>query len=390
MKLNPPLLALAAGAFGIGVTEFAPMGLLPVIADGLHVSIPRAGLLVSGYALEVLVGAPLLTLPTGRWDRKRLLVGLMGLFTLGNLMSAAAPSYGVLMLARIVTSLCHGAYFGVGSVVAARFVGEGRRAAAVAAVFSGLTLANIGGVPLAAWIGQTVGWRAAFAGVGALGVVALLALQAALPPMAGEADLDVGRELRVMARPAVLLALLTTALGSAAMFTVFTYIAPILQRVTGVTPPVVSLALVVYGVGLTVGNQLGARFADRALGPTLIAVLSALTALLVLFAFTMHAAAPAIATVFAWGVATFALVPPLQARIMTVAHDAPNLASSVNIGAFNLGNAWGAALGGGVIALGLAYPWVSIAGAAMAGLALALAIAAGRTGGAAAPNRSAR
>jgi DHA1 family inner membrane transport protein len=374
LKFNWPVIALAIGAFGIGTTEFAPMGLLPVIAKGLHVSIPVAGLLVSGYALGVLVGAPLMTLPTGKLDRKVLLLGLMGLFTLGNGLSAIAPGYLFLLGARIVTSFCHGAYFGVGSVVAAKLVGKGRQASAVAAVFSGLTIANIGGVPLAAWVGNHIGWRAAFAGIAGLGVLALGAIALALPSLPSDTHIDVKREVGVMARPAVLLALLTTALGSAAMFTVFTYIAPILQHATHVGPTLVTIALVVYGVGLTIGNALGGKFADKALKPTLIAVLTALTALLMLFAWTMAWTWPAIATVFAWGVATFALVPSLQSRIMRLAHEAPNLAASLNIGAFNLGNAAGAALGGGVIALGLAYPWVSVAGAAMALAALVLVI----------------
>ncbi|WP_375394198.1 MFS transporter [uncultured Sphingomonas sp.] len=372
MKINWPLYALAVGAFGIGTTEFAPMGLLPVIATGLQVSIPAAGLLVTGYALGVMVGAPLLTLPTGRLDRKLLLVGLMGLFTLGNFLAAVAPGYGWLMAARIVTSLCHGSFFGVGSVVAASLVAPERRAGAVAAMFSGLTIANIGGVPLAAWIGQHIGWRAAFAGIGGLGVIAMIALVLALPRIAGNARTDIRRELKAMGRPAVLLALLATVLGSAAMFTVFTYIAPILQHVTHVSQNMVTVTLVIYGIGLTIGNALGGRFADKALTPTLIVVFSSLVTLLVLFAWTMHSAVPAIATVFAWGVATFALVPSLQARVMSVASDAPNLASSINIGAFNLGNAIGAALGGGVIAAGLSYAWVSVAGAAMAAGGLAL------------------
>jgi DHA1 family inner membrane transport protein len=282
------------------------------------------------------------------------------------------------MLARIVTSLCHGSFFGVGSVVAGKLVGEGRQAGAVAAVFSGLTIANIGGVPLAAWVGHQIGWRTAFAGIGGLGVIALAALQLALPRMPSEAKVDVRRELGVMVRPAVVLALLTTALGSAAMFTVFTYIAPILQQVTRVSPAVITVSLVTYGVGLTIGNTLGGRFADKALTPTLVVVLTALTALLLLFAVTMRWTVPAVATIFAWGVATFALVPPLQARIMSLAKAAPNLASSVNIGAFNLGNAAGAALGGGVIALNLGYPWVSVAGAAMALAALLLVLFSGR------------
>ena len=366
MKLNPPILALAIGAFGIGTTEFAPMGLLPVIAQDLGVSIPTAGLLVSGYAIGVLVGAPLLTLPTGRVPRKLLLVALMGLFTLGNFLSAIAPGYGMLLAARIVTSLCHGSFFGVGSVVAAGLVAPDRRAGAVAAMFMGLTIANIGGVPLATWVGQHVGWRIAFAGIGGLGVLAMIALQIALPGTGQGQAIDVRREVRVLRRPAVLLALATTVLGSGAMFTVFTYIAPILQHAAGASPSFVTAMLVIYGIGLTIGNYLGGRFADKALTPTLLVVLGSLTALLMLFAWTMHAKVPAAITIFGWGVATFALVPALQARVMQVAGDAANLASSINIGAFNLGNAIGAALGGAVIGAGLAYPWVSIAGAGLA------------------------
>lgn len=374
MRINWPLLALGIGAFGIGTTEFAPMGMLPVIASGLAVSIPTAGLLVTGYALGVMAGAPLLTLPTGHVERKRLLIGLMALFTAGNVMAALAPGYGWLMAARLVTSLCHGSFFGVGSVVAAGLVAPERRAGAVAAMFSGLTVANVGGVPLAAWIGEHVGWRAAFAGIAGLGVAAMIALLLALPSIPGNAETHVRAELKVMMRPAVLLALLATVLGSAAMFTVFTYIAPILQHVTHVSANTVTVTLVIYGVGLTIGNALGGHFADRALTPTLIVVFVALVVLLVLFAWTMRSAVPAIATVFAWGVATFALVPSLQARVMSVASDAPSLASSINIGAFNLGNAIGAALGGGVISAGLGYAWVSIAGAAMAAGGLALVL----------------
>jgi DHA1 family inner membrane transport protein len=372
VKLNLPLLALAAGAFGIGTTEFAPMGLLPVIASNLEVGIPTAGLLVTGYALGVLAGAPLLTLTTGRVPRKLLLIGLMALFTLGNALAALAPSYGWLFAARIVTSLCHGSFFGVGSIVAASLVAPERRAEAVAAMFMGLTIANIGGVPLATWIGHQVGWRVAFWGIAGLGVVALAALALALPRGKAPPAVDIGAELRVLVRPVVLLALLTTVLSSGAMFTVFTYIAPILLRVTRVSPTFLTVMLVIYGVGLTVGNYLGGRFADKALNRTLVVVLGSLTALLLLFAVTMHSPIPAAVTIFAWGVATFALVPPLQARIMQGASEAPTLASSVNIGAFNLGNALGAALGAGGIRLHLRYEWLSVAGAALAFSALAI------------------
>lgn len=366
MKLNYPLLSLSVGAFGIGTTEFAPMGLLPVIAQDLHVSIPHAGLLVSGYAIGVLVGAPLLTLTTGRLGRKTLLIAMMGLFTLGNALSAIAPGYGVLLAARIVTSFCHGAYFGVGSVVAASLVERGRGASAVAAMFMGLTIANIGGVPLATFVGQHLGWRTAFGGIAGLGLIAMIALQLALPAIPPPEREDRAVALAVMQRPAVLVALGTTVLGSAAMFTVFTYIAPILTEVTHVSQGFVTAALVIYGIGLTIGNYLGGRFADLALRNTLIVTLAALVALLLLFAATMHSPVPALATIFAWGVATFALVPALQSRLMQVASEAASLASAINIGAFNLGNAIGAAVGGAVIGARLGYPLVAVAGAAMA------------------------
>lgn len=257
MKINVPLLALATGAFGIGITEFAPMGLLPGMAEGLGVSIPAAGLLVSAYALGVMLGAPLMILTTARMPRRTLLILLMGIFTLGNFLSAIAPDYGTLMVARIITSLNHGAFFGVGSVVAASVVAPDKRASAVAAMFMGLTLANVAGVPLAPWIGETLGWRTAFWGIAGWGLLAMLALRLGLPDIkAGKAG-NMMAELRVLKRSDVVLALLLTALGSAAMFTVFTYIAPILTNVTGTGTLFITAMLVVYGLGLTLGNWLG-------------------------------------------------------------------------------------------------------------------------------------
>ncbi len=382
MKLNWPLLALATGAFGIGTTEFAPMGLLPVIARDLQVSIPTAGLLVSGYALGVLAGAPLLTLTTTRLPRKSVLIGLMLLFTIGNALSAIAPSYTLLLAARVVTSLCHGAFFGIGSVVAGKIAGPGKQAQAVASMFMGLTIANIGGVPLATWAGQVLGWRAAFGGIAGLGVVAIVALLLTLPKVAADQPIDARAEMRALRQPAVLLALLTTVLGSAAMFTVFTYIAPILQTVTRVSASMVTVTLVVYGVGLTIGNWLGGRFADKALNATLVIVLASLTGLLLLFAYTMRFPVPAVVTVFAGGIATFALVPSLQARVMSLASAAPNLVAAINIGAFNLGNAIGAAIGGGVIAAGFGYTWIAVAGAGMALSGLVAVLVSNRTGAA--------
>ncbi len=375
MKINPPILALAIGAFGIGVTEFAPMGMLPVIATGLGVSIPTAGLLVSAYALGVLIGAPLMTLTTGRLPRRSLLIGLMAIFTAGNLLAAVSGGYGMLLAARILTSLNHGAFFGVGSIVAASVVPPERRAGAVAAMFMGLTIANVGGVPVAGWAGEVFGWRSVFAGIGVLGLIAMASLWFALPNVPAPADADMAAELRVLARKPVLAALALTVVGSSAMFTVFTYIAPILRSETHATTAFVSAMLVIYGLGLTVGNWLGGRFADRSIDGTLLATLGGLVLLLVLFAGAMHWPLPAAALIFLWGVASFALVPPLQLRVMTHAADAPNLASAMNIGAFNLGNAIGAALGGAVIDGGLGYPAVSLAGAAMAAAGLAMVLA---------------
>lgn len=379
MKINPPLLALAAGAFGIGVTEFAPMGLLPVIAADLGVSIPTAGLLISAYALGVMLGAPLMTLTTGRMRRRTLLIGLAAIFTLGNLLAAVSTNYGMLLAARIITSLNHGAFFGVGSIVAASVVPPGRSAGAVAAMFMGLTIANVVGVPLATWFGEQMGWRAAFWGIAGLGVVTMTALRFTLPDRPAPANGSPLDELRVLTRKPVLAALGLTVLGSSAMFTVFTYIAPILRNETGASVEFVTAMLVTYGAGLTAGNWLGGRFADRSVDRTLIVTLAGLSAVLVAFAFLMPFRAPTIPLVFLWGVASFALVPPLQVRVMNAAGNAPNLASAVNIGAFNLGNAIGAALGGGVIAAGLGYPAVAVAGAVMAALGL-MAVLLARSG----------
>lgn len=379
MKFDPGLLALSVGAFGIGVTEFAPMGLLPVIATDLGVSIPSAGLLISAYALGVMLGAPLMTLTTGRVPRRTLLIALTAVFTLGNLLAAVSTGYGMLLFARIVTSLNHGAFFGVGSIVAASLVPPERRAGAVAAMFMGLTTANVVGVPLATWAGEHLGWRASFWGIAGIGVVTMASLRFALPVLPATVSGNAMAELRVLGRGRVLGALALTVMGSSAMFTVFNYIAPILREVTHASLGFVTVMLVTYGVGLTVGNWLGGRFADRSVDRTLIVTLAALTVILIAFAFLMPFAVETAILVFLWGVASFALVPPLQVRVMAAAADAPNLASAVNIGAFNLGNAIGAAVGGGVIAAGLGYPAVALAGAGAAAIGLcAIVIAATR------------
>lgn len=379
MKLNAGLLALAVGAFGIGVTEFAPMGLLPVIANDLNVSIPAAGMLISAYALGVMIGAPLMTLTTGQVPRRALLIALAGIFTLGNLLAAVSNSYSMLLFARIVTSFNHGAFFGVGSIVAAGLVPPERRAGAVASMFMGLTIANVVGVPLATWAGEHLGWRASFWGIAGLGVATMTALRLTLPALPAPSGGDAMAELRVLGRKQVLGALALTVVGSSAMFTVFTYIAPILRDATHASLGFITAMLVTYGVGLTLGNWLGGRFADRSVDRTLVVTLASLAVILIAFALLMPFAAPTAILIFLWGVASFALVPPLQVRVMTAAADAPNLASSVNIGAFNLGNAIGAPIGGAVIAAGLGYPAVALAGAATSAIGLIAVLAAQRT-----------
>ncbi|BBC74294.1 MFS transporter [Altererythrobacter sp. B11] len=376
MKLNPGLVALSIGAFGIGVTEFAPMGLLPVIAGDLGVSIPTAGLLISAYALGVMLGAPLMTLTTGRVPRRTLLIALAAIFTLGNLLAAISTGYGMLLAARLLTSLNHGAFFGVGSIVAASLVPPERKAGAVAAMFMGLTIANVVGVPLATLAGEHLGWRMSFWGIAGLGVATMVALRLTLPGMPAPDGGNALAELRVLKRGSVLAALALTVIGSSAMFTVFTYIAPILRAETHASLGFVTAMLVTYGVGLTVGNWLGGIFADRSVDRTLMVTLAGLALVLVAFAVLMPFSAPTAILVFLWGVASFALVPPLQVRVMTAAAEAPNLASAVNIGAFNLGNAIGAGIGGGVIAAGLGYRAVALAGAVAAVIGLAAVMAA--------------
>ncbi|MDC6117482.1 MFS transporter [Serratia rubidaea] len=370
MKINYPLLALAVGAFGIGTTEFSPMGLLPVIAEGVDVSIPKAGMLISAYAVGVMIGAPLMTLLLSHRARRNALVFLMAIFTLGNVLSSIAPDYTTLMLSRIITSMNHGAFFGLGSVVAASVVAKEKQASAVATMFMGLTIANIGGVPAATWLGATIGWRMSFLATAGLGVIAMLGLWFSLPKgEAGERP-DVKRELSVLLRPQVLTALLTTVLGAGAMFTLYTYIAPVLHTLTAATPAFVTLMLMLTGVGFSIGNYLGGKFADRSESNTLKGFLLLLLTVMLLMPLLARSEIGAALGMVIWGIATFGVVPPLQMRVMRVASEAPGLSSSVNIGAFNLGNALGAAAGGAVVSAGLGYAFVPVMGAIIATLAL--------------------
>lgn len=378
MKINYPLLALATGAFGIGTTEFSPMGLLPVIARGVDVSIPAAGMLISAYAVGVMVGAPLMTLLLSHRARRNALIFLMAIFTLGNVLSAISPDYTTLMLSRILTSLNHGAFFGLGSVVAASVVPRHKQASAVATMFMGLTLANIGGVPAATWLGETIGWRMSFMATAGLGVIAMIGLFFSIPKgEAGERP-DVRKELAVLMRPQVVSALLTTVLGAGAMFTLYTYISPVLHTITHASPAFVTAMLVLIGVGFSIGNYFGGKLADRSVNGTLKGFLLLLMAIMLAIPLLARSELGAAIAMVVWGAATFAVVPPLQMRVMRVASEAPGLSSSVNIGAFNLGNALGAAAGGAVISGGLGYGFVPVMGAIVAGLALLLVLISAR------------
>lgn len=372
MKSSAALFALAVGAFAIGTTEFTPMGLLPVIADGVQVSIPSAGMLVSAYAVGVMAGAPVMTLLFSRFGKRAALMSLMLIFTIGNLLSAFAPSYTTLLLSRLVTSLNHGAFFGIGAVVAASVVPREKQASAIATMFMGLTIANIGGVPAATWIGQQVGWRLAFGGTAVLGLITIAALWLALPKGERGTRPDVRRELKVLVRPEVLLAMGTTVLGAGAMFALYTYVAPVLAEITQASPGFVAFALVLIGVGFTLGNSLGGKLADWSLDGATKIILALLAIIMALLPLIMSTHLGAAIGLVVWGAAAFGIVPPVQMRVMQAAAQAPGLASSVNVGAFNLGNALGAALGGAVIDQGLGYAAVPLVGAALAAGGLAL------------------
>jgi DHA1 family inner membrane transport protein len=368
--------ALAAGAFGIGTTEFVIMGLLLQVSADLGVSVPAAGLLISGYALGVFVGAPLLTLATRSLPRKTVLVALLVIFTAGNIACAMAPNYEALMAARVVTSLAHGTFFGVGSVVATGLVGPDRRASAIAMMFTGLTAATLLGVPFGAWLGLDYGWRSTFWAVAAIGVVATIVLAVFVPGTRERTQAPPLRdELAVLARPQVLLGLLMTVLGYAGVFAVFTYIQPILTQITGFSDAAVSPILLVFGAGMAAGNILGGRIADKRLVPALIGSLATLAAVLILMTPALEAKIPAVIAIGLFGAAAFATVAPLQLRVLEKAGGAgQSLASSLNIAAFNLGNALGAWTGGLVIDHGpglSALTWVA-ALITLTGLAAAL------------------
>jgi DHA1 family inner membrane transport protein len=364
-----PLLALALASFGIGTTEFVIMGLLPQLAQDLGVSIPGAGLLVSGYAMGVVVGAPILAVATARLPRRIALLGLMGIFIVGNALCALAPGYGWLMAARVLTAFCHGAFFGVGAVVAADLVAPDKRASAIAMMFTGLTLANVLGVPAGTALGQALGWRATFWAVVVIGLVAAAALWIWLPKGLAAARGNLRGELRALGRKQVLLAMLISTLASASLFSVFTYISPMLQQVSGITEHGVTLVLLLFGVGLTLGNIAGGKLADWRLMPSVIGLFAVTVLVLLAFGAGLSLPAAAVAGLFVWGVLAFALVSPLQMRVVLEARGAPNLASTVNQAAFNLGNAAGAWISGVALSQGVSYGALPAIGAGIAAIA---------------------
>jgi DHA1 family inner membrane transport protein len=358
------LYALTAGAFGIGVTEFVIMGLLPQVAADIHVSIATAGLLISGYALGVVIGAPVLTILTGTLPRKTVLIALMVIFILGNAICALAPSYDILMAARVVTALAHGTFFGVGSVVATKMVAPDKRASAIAVMFTGLTVANILGVPFGTWLGQQYGWRATFWAVALIGIAALGVI-ASLLPKDREAPVatDWRADLKAISRTPVLLGLMTTVLGYGGVFALFTYIAPLLTDVAQLPQSWVSPILLVFGGGLIAGNLIGGKLADWNLRATVLGTMALLALTLVLFPVAFLTSTTTVIFVGLLGLAGFATVAPLQMWVLGKAQGAgEQLASSFNIAAFNLGNALGAWAGGTAISHGpglAGVPYVS-------------------------------
>ncbi|MFI6619370.1 MFS transporter [Streptomyces sp. NPDC050528] len=368
------LLALAVGAFGIGTTEFVIMGLLPEVADDLHVSIPTAGHLVSAYALGVVIGAPLLAAVTSRMSRRTVLIGLMALFVAGNALSAFAANYDYLLAARFLSGLPHGAFFGVGAVVATTMVAPERKARSVSLMFLGLTVANIVGVPAATLMGQHLGWRATFLGVSVIGVAAIASLALLIPHDHAQAPrVGLRGELAALRSVPVWLALGTTVAGFGALFSAYSYITPMLTDAAGFAEGSVTLLLALFGVGATAGNLLGGRLADHSMRGTLFGGLISLAAILALFPLLMTTEWTAALAVVLLGTAAFVTGSPLQLMVMEKASAGPSLASSANQAAFNLANAGGAWIGGLALAAGFGATSPAVAGAVLAVLGLGVA-----------------
>ncbi|WP_379864997.1 MFS transporter [Marinobacter sp. M5B] len=360
------LFALTLSAFAIGTTEFVIVGLVPTIAQDLGVTLPSAGLLVSLYALGVAIGAPVLTALTGRWNRKLVLLSLMGLFIIGNILAWMAPNYSSLITARILTGLAHGVFFSIGSTIATSLVPKEKEASAIAIMFTGLTVALVTGVPLGTFIGQTFGWRATFLTVAVLGAIALIGSAFLVPRNLKQSKpATLRQQLEVITHPRLLLVYAMTAVGYGGTFTAFTYLTPILEDVTGFASGMVSLLLLVYGVSVAAGNIWGGKLADR-FGPTsaLYIVFGGLAAILFVLTFSAYNPVAAVITLLVWGAFAFGNVPGLQVYVVQLAErytpHSVDVASGLNIAAFNIGIAVGAWLGGHVVAdMGLMNtPWI--------------------------------
>ncbi len=360
------MLALALGGFGIGTTEFVAMGLLPEMASGLGVSEPVAGHVISAYALGVVVGAPLIAALTARVPRRTLLIALMVAFTVGNAASVFAPSYTTLMMARFVAGLPHGAYFGVAALVAAHLAEPGKRAKAVAMVMMGLSVANVIGVPVAAWIGQALGWRSAFALVAVIGVATVASLFVWIPRLDGMPVTNPITELGALGRVQVWMTLIVGMVGFGGMFAVYTYISTTLTDVSGLGASFIPLALMLYGLGMVAGNFVGGYLADRALMKGLFLSMGSLVVILAIFVIAVRNPYTALVFVFLIGLAGSSMVPGLQTRLMDVAEDAQTLAASLNHAALNIANAFGAWIGGVVIAAGYGYTAPAAVGSLLA------------------------
>ncbi|MEV6285460.1 MFS transporter [Kribbella sp. NPDC051770] len=383
------LFALATGGFAIGTTEFVTMGLLPQIADGVGISIPTAGHVISAYAVGVVVGAPVIAALGARTGRKRLLLGLMGVFVLGNVLSAVAGSYEMLMAARFLSGLPHGAFFGIGAVVSASLVPANRRAWAVSMIMVGLPIANIVGVPASTLLGQQFGWQLPFVLVAVLGLLTLGAVWFWVGPQPVGSEVNVRSELSALARPQVWMALLVGMVGFGGMFATYTFITPTMTELAGFSEGAVTIVLAIFGVGMTGGTLVGGRLADRALMPSLYGGLVAITIMLTTFGWLAHTRPTALLAVFLLGFSSSLLIPALQTRLMDVAHEGQSLAASLNHSTLNIANALGAWLGSLVLAAGYGYEWPSRLGAGLAILGLLLALASGlmdrRTGRTTAP-----
>jgi DHA1 family inner membrane transport protein len=373
------LLALAVVAFGIGTTEFATMGLLPQIADGIGVSVPHAGNLVSAYALGVVVGAPVLTGIGARMPHKRLLLFLSGLFVIGNLASALAPDFGLMFAARFLAGLPHGALFGVGAVVASRLVTPDRAARAVSKMFLGLTVANIVGVPAATALGQQLGWRSAYGAVAVIGLIALAALAFFVPHQPRGRQSGIRHELGAMSNRQVAIGLATAVVGFGGFFAVYSYLVPMLTHLTGISDSSTTLVLALYGVGMTLGTLVAGPLTDRALRPTLYAGHALLAAALVTFYFTVHSTVPALVTIVFIGAIGSFITTPIQMLLMAKAKNAPTMAAASNHSAFNLANAGGAWLGGLAVSAGWGWASPALVGAGLAAAGLGFALVGGRT-----------